>query len=45
MKTESNIRPASQLFENDVKMYGTQAMWYLFTSPFKFENDVKTYSM
>ena len=30
-------------FENDVKMYGTQAMTYLYAFTFWFENDVKMY--
>ena len=28
-------------FENDVKMYGTQTIFTVFISLFKFENDVK----
>lgn len=32
-------------FENDVKMYGTQAKKDQAMIVFKFENDVKTYSM
>ena len=31
------------LFENDVKMYGTQAVSYQRTYKDKFENDVKMY--
>ena len=30
-------------FENDVKMYGTQAFLYLFNGLSSFENDVKMY--
>ena len=30
-------------FENDVKMYGTQAAIMQFPFPVKFENDVKMY--
>ena len=30
-------------FENDVKMYGTQAILYRFRSVAAFENDVKMY--
>ena len=37
------IAPLS--FENDVKMYGTQAFFDLRRAAFRFENDVKTYSM
>ena len=31
------------MFENDVKMYGTQAKFYSMGNPTKFENDVKMY--
>ena len=31
------------LFENDVKMYGTQTFELLFRVRFEFENDVKMY--
>ena len=30
-------------FENDVKMYGTQALWEQVTIELMFENDVKMY--
>ena len=30
-------------FENDVKMYGTQAVRFLHQSNYPFENDVKMY--
>ena len=30
-------------FENDVKMYGTQALWWLVAFSDEFENDVKMY--
>ena len=31
------------MFENDVKMYGTQACVFVITGGFRFENDVKMY--
>ena len=31
------------LFENDVKMYGTQAVYELKDNKYMFENDVKMY--
>ena len=31
------------MFENDVKMYGTQTRKYLYPSLYWFENDVKMY--
>ena len=31
------------MFENDVKMYGTQAAWYESQYDYVFENDVKMY--
>ena len=31
------------MFENDVKMYGTQAFPFHATTQFQFENDVKMY--
>ena len=31
------------MFENDVKMYGTQASWYAVFDRDMFENDVKMY--
>ena len=31
------------MFENDVKMYGTQAKCFLIPVPSTFENDVKMY--
>ena len=31
------------MFENDVKMYGTQTLWRLCWSCIQFENDVKMY--
>ena len=38
----SNSKPYPQ-FENDVKMYGTQAVYVLIRWYVKFENDVKMY--
>ena len=37
----SFFRP--NMFENDVKMYGTQTLINISTSHFMFENDVKMY--
>ena len=34
---------AKQMFENDVKTYGTQAIVHLICYGIWFENDVKTY--
>ena len=34
---------ADDMFENDVKMYGTQTSTNDIISPFQFENDVKMY--
>ena len=31
------------MFENDVKMYGTQTLHFVSVSQIKFENDVKMY--
>ena len=31
------------MFENDVKIYGTQASYLMLKSTFPFENDVKMY--
>ena len=33
----------SPLFENDVKMYGTQTLWNARSIRYMFENDVKMY--
>ena len=33
----------AELFENDVKMYGTQTYAIIYTTKEKFENDVKMY--
>ncbi len=33
----------SQLFENDVKTYGTETQWVVTYQEMLFENDVKTY--
>ena len=33
----------AKMFENDVKMYGTQAFKYLWFEELEFENDVKMY--
>ena len=31
------------VFENDVKMYGTQTVWQILQAVRRFENDVKMY--
>ena len=43
LKLASFLLNRSALFENDVKMYGTQALWLFCPSFSLFENDVKMY--
>ena len=43
LKQELTLTIFPLLFENDVKMYGTQAKTSMQQSSTKFENDVKMY--
>ena len=43
LKQNQMISPAVLMFENDVKMYGTQAFTISIASFSMFENDVKMY--
>ena len=43
LKPRSKLTAVRSLFENDVKMYGTQTQQFSFSVEEMFENDVKMY--
>ena len=43
LKQNENMAEKLDMFENDVKMYGTQTSQHQRTFPLPFENDVKMY--